>query len=240
MRPFTAAELLDLWDHGTRQLPVQRALALLATACSESVQTIAGLPIGQRDAQLLTLREWTFGPRLACLVACPACGERLEMALRIEDLRAATPEMRAAPFTLAIDEYALTYRLPTSADVLALTDDAADPRGLVARCVIEARHSGAALAIELLPERVITALGDAMAEHDPQADLQLALTCPACSHAWQALFDIVAFFWREIEAWAARTLHEIHTLASAYGWRESEILALSPQRRRRYLELVSA
>lgn len=240
MRPFTAAELLDLWDHGTRQTLVQRAVALLATACDESVQTIAALPMGQRDDRLLRLRAMTFGPHLACLVACPACGERLEMALPIDDMCGATPEIRAEPFTLLIDEYALTYRLLTSADVLALSDAEADPRALVTRCVIEARHLGAALAIELLPERIIAALGDAMAERDPQADLQLALTCPACSHAWAALFDIVAFFWREIEAWAERTLHDIHMLAVAYGWRESEILALSPQRRQRYLELVSA
>jgi hypothetical protein len=35
-------------------------------------------------------------------------------------------------------------------------------------------------------------------------------------------------------------LRDVHELASAYGWRESEILALSPQRRQAYLELVRA
>ena len=53
-------------------------------------------------------------------------------------------------------------------------------------------------------------------------------------------FDIVSFFWREIEEFAIRTLREIHALARAYGWAEDQILALSPTRRRCYLEMVGA
>ena len=32
-----------------------------------------------------------------------------------------------------------------------------------------------------------------MSELDPQGDVQLALTCPQCSHQWQAPLDIVVF-----------------------------------------------
>jgi hypothetical protein len=78
-----------------------------------------------------------------------------------------------------------------------------------------------------------------MAEVDPQADVQLAMACPACSHEWQLTFDILSFFWNEINAWASRILDEVHTLASAYGWREADILALSPHRRQLYLERAS-
>ena len=78
-----------------------------------------------------------------------------------------------------------------------------------------------------------------MAEADPQADIQLALSCPACGHQWLSTFDIVSFFWSEINAWAYRILREVHILASAYGWREADILAMSPYRRQLYLEMVS-
>ena len=77
-----------------------------------------------------------------------------------------------------------------------------------------------------------------MAAADPQADVELALSCPACGHAWPAAFDIASFLWTEVDAWARVLLHEIHALASAYGWREADILALSPRRRRAYLELI--
>ena len=64
-----------------------------------------------------------------------------------------------------------------------------------------------------------------------------ALYCPECGHRWHATFDIVSFFWSEIDAWAYRTLHQVHRLASAYGWREADILAMSPWRRQFYLSL---
>ena len=78
-----------------------------------------------------------------------------------------------------------------------------------------------------------------MAQADPQADVQLALSCPVCGHKWQTAFDIVSFFWSEINAWAARILREVHILAWGYGWREADILALRPWRREVYLEMVS-
>ncbi|HXI74354.1 MAG TPA: hypothetical protein VNG94_02120, partial [Pyrinomonadaceae bacterium] len=86
---------------------------------------------------------------------------------------------------------------------------------------------------------VTDAVAKRMAEADPQADLRLDLSCPACGHRWQALFDIDSFFWSEINAWAQRVLTEVHALASAYGWRERDILDLSPRRRQFYLGLVS-
>ena len=53
-------------------------------------------------------------------------------------------------------------------------------------------------------------------------------------------FDIGAFFWSEIDAWAGRILQQVHVLASAYGWSERDVLALSPVRRQLYLGMVGA
>jgi hypothetical protein len=44
--------------------------------------------------------------------------------------------------------------------------------------------------------------------------------------------------WREIESMAGRLLRDVHALASAYGWHEKDILALSPVRRQFYLTLI--
>jgi hypothetical protein len=77
-----------------------------------------------------------------------------------------------------------------------------------------------------------------MADADPQADVRLALDCPACGHNFLAAFDVAAYLWSEVNAWAYRLLGEVHSLASAYGWREEDILAMSPWRRRVYLEMV--
>lgn len=51
-------------------------------------------------------------------------------------------------------------------------------------------------------------------------------------------FDIGAYLWEEVDAWADRTLRDVHLLAASYGWSERDILDLSPARRGRYLELA--
>jgi hypothetical protein len=90
-----------------------------------------------------------------------------------------------------------------------------------------------------LPDGAVSAIVTQMAHCDPRANIELALECPACRHEWLALLNVVSFFWKEIEAWSRRTLAEVHALASAYGWTEAEILALSPWRRQVYLEMLS-
>ena len=70
------------------------------------------------------------------------------------------------------------------------------------------------------------------------ANLTISATCPACGNKWEIIFDIVSYLWGEINAWAVRTMHEIHLLAATYGWREADILALSAWRRQRYLEMI--
>ena len=90
-----------------------------------------------------------------------------------------------------------------------------------------------------LPAGVAADLSVAMSEHDPQAEVLLDLLCPACEHRWQALFDIVTFFWTELANQAQRLLREVHALARAYGWREADILAMSARRRQFYIEMAT-
>jgi hypothetical protein len=120
MRVFSAQELLDAWERGLAEPPVRRALILVAAACPEATfEDLARESVGRRDARLLTLREWTFGPRLVSLASCPACGERLETAFDVADIR--TPEGGAEePLALTTGGYELTFRLPNSLDVSAM------------------------------------------------------------------------------------------------------------------------
>jgi len=243
MRALSAAEFLDVWEHGLAQSPAQRALTLLALACTEtSVEQIGQFSISQRDANLLALREQTFGSQLASITICPACEEQLQFHVGTADIRATSSKAElAAPLYLTHADYHVEFRLPTSLDLASL-----DPTGdletnrqhLLQRCVIAAQREGMEIAAAQLPTEVGTAIAQRMAAADPQADVQLALACPKCQHAWKAPLDIVSYFWSEIDAWASRLLREVHALASAYGWRESEVLALSPWRRQVYLELI--
>ena len=249
MQPLSAAQLLNIWEWGGTQSPAQRALALLAAACPDKTsEMLAELSVGRRDQHLLTLREWAFGSQCASVALCPCCGERLEMAFELEELRAQSVvhdsnsgQESGTKLSTTVDDYALSFRLPNTLDLAAISqqpDTGASTRALFERCLLSAEHKGEAATPSELPDELVAAVSARMAEADPQADVQLALHCSSCGHRWQLLFDIVSFFWREIEEWAQRIVREVHTLASVYGWREMEILALSPTRRRIYLELI--
>jgi hypothetical protein len=64
--------------------------------------------------------------------------------------------------------------------------------------------------------------------------------CEACGHEGSAQLDAGELLWDEIDARAHALLGEVHQLARAYGWTESEILGLSAARRAAYLSMAVA
>lgn len=242
MRALLAAELLSVWEQGRARPSVEQALTLIAAACPEtSPEALARLSIGQRDSRLLTLREWMFGPKLAGLAVCPACGQRLEMTFDVSDIRLGIETEPAETLSLTVAGYEVRFRLPNSLDLAAVggSEGIAVTRQLLfERCLLAAHCDGEERSAEQLPANVVAAVVERMAQVDPQADAQLALSCPSCRHQWQEIFDIASFFWSEISVWSSRILREVHALASAYRWREADILAMSPWRRQFYLEMV--
>lgn len=242
MRPLSAYDLLRVWEAGEDRHPLDRALILLAAVYPELTwEELAELSVGQRDARLLTLRERAFGPTLSGFAECSNCAESLEFDVSVADLRVdAEPEEEVGE--LVTDGLALRFRPPNSRDLAAVVGcgnrDTARSL-LVQRCVLRVTRDGVPVDHSELSAEAITTLAERMAEYDPQAEVLLALRCPTCEHAWQALFDIVTFFWAELTAEAKRLLREVHTLARAYGWRESDILGMSARRRRFYLEVAT-
>jgi hypothetical protein len=238
----TAADLLNVWERGRSQSPVDRALSLLTLGnAGEKPEALAGLKIGERDARLLELRGNVFGPRIAARVDCPACGQSIEMNFTVSEVQTVTASEVAETCAAKFGKYEINFRLPNSNDLAAVVpgdDIATQKRRLLQRCVLNAKSRGQPVAPDQLLDDTVTALSEQMSKFDPQGDVQLALSCPQCSHRWDAPLDIVSFVWSEIHAWAVRLLHDVHALALAYSWRESDILAMSPWRRQAYLELI--
>ncbi len=88
--------------------------------------------------------------------------------------------------------------------------------------------------------RMAAAVEAAMERADPRSAIELALACPACGAQWSTPFDIASFLGGEISIAAERLARDVHDLARAYGWREADIVAMSPWRRQLYLDLVNA
>jgi hypothetical protein len=241
VKAFSAAELLQVWEMSWQCSPPVAAMRLLAAAWPEADPShLERLTVGQRDALLLTLREWNFGPKFESVVNCTECGERLELSFTINDIRL-TPQVSDPgeldtpdPLTVEQDSYQVRFRLPAAVDA-AVSDS---PVALLERCLLSAIYNDEAQRAADLPEEVVQAIEVQMAAADPQSDARFGLTCPICENTYQVIFDAAAFLWAEVDAWAQRLLVEVHQLAKYYGWAEAEILAMSPVRRQNYLNIA--
>jgi hypothetical protein len=237
MHSVTEHDLLAVWERALSQPPVQRALTLLSA--EGPGDDPARLSVGTRNVRLLRLREQIFGSQLHGLTTCPECAQELELHFATTDLLS---DAIPAKVSGRCGEYHLRLRPPSGEDLVALAGESDAGRGrraLFRRCLLEARRGERLVGAEEMPDDLIVWAAARLAEADPNADMRLALNCPQCGYGWRAAFDVAAFFWKELHAWARGLLRDIHTLARAYGWREADVLALSPARRQAYLDLVN-
>ncbi|MCP2259155.1 hypothetical protein LX15_002856 [Streptoalloteichus tenebrarius] len=234
------SDLLATWEAGVGADAVHRSLLLCALARGGRPTDHLAVPLGARDLDLFGLRRRLFGEWLNGRVTCAGCGEELEFDFDLDNvLRLPVPGEE--PRAVRVGERLVRFRLPTTGDLLAAVaaGSAEEARTvLLERCVLAVDGvSDPALTRSLAAE-----LGDgvarAVAEADPGADVRLDLPCAECGQRTKASVDIASHLWAELDHWARATLLDVHQLASAYGWSEAEVLAVSPLRRRYYLELV--
>lgn len=245
MHALSPRGILEIWERGQNQHPLERALTILGIGSpEENPADWAGRSVGQRDAALLALRERTLGPVLRGFAQCPQCRAQVEFDLPAQNLRAPErSDLDENSFEVVAENVTLKFRLLNSHDLAAAASlggfDSARQL-LIRRCVTASERGGHPIDPAELSEGILTTLSQRLSECDPGADTVLELNCVACGFGWTAPFDIGSFFWTELVTQARRLLREVHTLAEAYAWTEEEILALSDERRRAYLEMVEA
>ena len=216
--------------------PRQERVTALIAALFASVDGTAATPALARSLAAGT-REWLvqqgaarFRPDPDWLVArCEACGEAADVPVPLAAMPRADP---AADFPVILVETSLgprRYDLPNGSDEEALARTAEDPKRLLAaRC---GRADEAALLAPEDLERIDAAMDAAM----PEPATEIDFGCPACGAANRAHLDPVAYAFPKPE----RILGDVHRIASAYGWSESDILRLPIPRRRTYLGLIA-
>jgi len=235
MPALSAAQLLSVWEHGTRRHPLDRALLLFAVAePGLAPDVLADAPLGACNAALMRLRRDCFGAAVPAWTDCPACGERMSFELDLAQLPAMTP----VPDVVEIEGH--RFRCPGVRQLAALADcpnaDEAARQLLLGCFAGDVRPP----ADNAMLDQLLVHAEHAIEAADPWADLAVDYQCPACGHAGEAAFDIASYLWEEIEAHASKLLDEVHLLASGYGWHEDEILALGDERRAAYLARVAS
>jgi hypothetical protein len=245
----SAADLLTAWELGLPGSPAQRGVVLLgALLPARPLDDVLAMSVGERDAHLLEARRLLFGPQLECVVTCPECASDLELGVGVDDLLSMSDDAPGgdgrSDEDLQIGRWRLRVRALELRDLLdasGAADPAAGRELLLDRCIMSAvdvsADPGESQTASAIPADVEGALVAELERRNPTGALDFELTCPECATVWLAPFDVVAFLWVELDGWARRTLDEIHQLATAYGWTEPEVLALSAWRRAAYLQM---
>jgi hypothetical protein len=233
---MTELDLLEAWTECRGNAPVEVGVAVLARSMSEAERADVGSwSLARRNAALIELRMSVWGRELEGIVECPVCDGGIEFTLDLEPIVADQP---AAPTEIHVETArgSLTARLPTDADLaaVALIADSDEARRVLARRCLVATSSGS----EALDDDAIEAMDARMAEVDGVGATRLSLHCDECGHTWDEPVDLGRFIAEEMQCAARRVVAEVHTLASAYGWTERVVLAIPPERRRAYLELL--
>ena len=254
MHGASESALLSLWEGGQTRHPIDRALLLCAWARPElAPEQLARLPLGTVNAALLQLRGALFGPTIDLQIACEQCGEQLETQIITSDLLAGA-RTNDAPATIDVQGFA--FRLPDSRDLAAVSQEPdvdIAAQQLLERCCMStpgrpkgeyrsaqheatpvSRPDGTADLRSLLAQ-----VEEQLESADPLADMRLDVTCHACGHHTAAVLDPCTVLWTDVQRHARSLIEQVHTLARAYGWTESEVLALSVARRSAYLELAT-
>lgn len=226
------ATLLAVWERGCHEAPLDRALTLLSAAGPAGAEA-SGWDLGSRDALLATVLEGVTGATAWGRTGCAGCGVPLDVPVDVAALARAPVRAPAEWRHTTVDGIAVAFRLPTTEDLRALpgTDRAAARRALLARCTGRDEPE--------LSDELAAAVEAAMEEASPVGAVEFAVGCPDCGATTVAALDVPALLWAEVESRALALLRDVHTLAAAYGWTETDVLALPPVRRAVYLELVT-
>jgi hypothetical protein len=224
-----------LWESGRALHPLDKGLLAVRAAFPEyASQSVADWPLGRRNRALAEARCAWFGPRVRGWVACEQCGEKLEF-----DVDGSAIAAEETPREdVCIDWRGGSFRLPTSRDLAFIAEGADASHAavmLLERCEVERTARSSAW-----DEAQLEEIGERMVEADPLAEILLHFDCPMCGEGFDQALDLAAFLWSELESKAKLLMREVHELALAYGWNESEIVSLGPARRNFYLEMVRA
>lgn len=229
MAHISDSAILDLWENGACDHPLDRALGLIALIEGEvPLEELAALPIAERDARLFSVTETIFGPLLTLSATCTVCAAQTDLTFSVSDIKMLdTPERFSGVFHHEGRDY--PYRMPNSRD-MANALRAPDPQRTLLLSLLNLAQA----------DRALIAKFDATLEEQSGLEtLSLGFDCAECKAGQDAPFDILDYLWSRIVAEARRLIWDVHLLARSYGWTSDEILSLSRLRRAEHVAMVS-
>lgn len=216
------------------------------------------LLVADRQFLLLQLRRATFGDLVRAHVVCPwpGCGERVSVEFSLADLPVREAEVRAPVHTMTLSAEALAegdasdaevcFRLPNGSDQEELSARLEDNEAealtmLLARCVqrLGSDEAPSYERLSALSARARCEIEERMARLAPKVEQTLEARCAECGRTIVAPFDIQRFFFGDLRTDGALLYQEVHYLAFHYHWSEREIMAMTRDKRRAYIDTLA-
>jgi hypothetical protein len=234
MRPFGHAVDLDL-DFGRPDRPSLVTAVLAQCGDPGEAEYWWSQPVGERTAallQLVALTEQRDDVSLSARCSDTACGESFEFGLSLGALP--EPTTGDDPVRLQLDSSrALTVRRPTGDDLRRWREGRPQTRTDAVSAMLDSLVIAGQVALE-----DEAGVSSALAAADPLVDFTVSCRCPVCDAPNEVAVDLERLALSRLGSRQQAVLKDIHRLASHYGWTESEVMALPPGRRARYLAFI--
>ena len=220
-----------------QSLPAQVTAALAASLQDLGAQRvnprrISALSVGDRQFLMRQLAVHLGNDQLWLTAECRHCHQPFDVGLNQSSLPIKQAQ-GSYPFASVLTSQGhIKLRVPTGSDqqrIADVADDAEARQGLLGSCIIEGPRDVKAFTAEDMQ-----AMESALEAVAPEVAVQVQAHCPECGTANMLTVDPYHCLGKA----GTSLFAEIHTLATHYHWSEAEILAMSQQRRQRYLALI--
>lgn len=265
LKPLTGREEELLAASGQRESAslvttvLSRCIQRIGTISSVSEALVRDLLVADRQYLLLKLREVTFGEQIRANIFCPwkECGQRVAINFSINDIPIRESEDKGPVYTMTLspeiaggleeEERHITFRLPTGADQEILSPLLAENEAVaLARlfgCCIQRigrlTNVGKEAVLSQLSPAARLAIEQHMEKVAPKVELAMDINCHECGRNFTAPFDLHRFFFGEMRTSGELLYREVHYLAYHYHWSEQEIMEMTRDKRRRYIEVLA-
>lgn len=205
------------------------------------LKEVWSLSLSQRLQLVLSIGLRTLPSVLGVSVNCPACDDLLGLNVDLAAFQGSEDisSIRCHPES-NVD---IILRLPTGDDQCKWLEEEREWNASVwsaqAAASLVVNHDGRQPEPGwVVPETWVPAIAEALEQADPLTAATLETTCCGCQHDFSVIFDVEEHVISRIRGLQPRLLDEVHRLATAYHWTETEIFNVPTKRRRKYLELI--
>ncbi|MFE5689639.1 hypothetical protein [Streptomyces sp. NPDC056512] len=236
---------------------LSRCLRALGTISPVPPEVVRGLLVADRQFLLLQLRKVAFGDRIRGSLFCPwpDCARRVSLDFSLTEVpveeashRAPVHSMTLSADALGDDEAACAevhFRLPNGFDQEELSGLLAENEAraltlLLSRCIVRiGPHTPPGdRRVAALSPRARAEVEEQMERLAPKVEQTMETECAECTRAFLVPFDVQRFFFGDLRAGAALLYREVHHLALHYHWSEREIMDLTRDKRRTYIDVL--